>query len=217
VRKRYIVVLSEAERARLHTMIGRGVAPANALTHARILLKADQGRGRPRLDRRRHRGRAGGQPGHRRPHPPAVCRGWAGRRGLPQATRAPVPPPAGRPAGGPAGRADLQRPTRGPPALDVAAAGRPAGRAAGGRLGVVRDGPSGLEANQLKPWLTQRWCIPPEQDAEFGWRMEDVLAVSPRPYDPRRPQVCRDETSRQLLAEVTPPRPVAPGRPARQD
>ena len=35
--------------------------------------------------------------------------------------------------------------------------------------------------------------------------MEDVLAVSTRPYDPRRPQVCLDETSRQLLAEVNPP------------
>src|SRR5215207_4523458 len=31
VRKRYVVVLSEQERARLHTMIGRGVAPASAL------------------------------------------------------------------------------------------------------------------------------------------------------------------------------------------
>src|SRR5437867_2933038 len=47
--------------------------------------------------------------------------------------------------------------------------------------------------------------------------MEDVLAVYTRPYDPRRPQVCLDETSRQLLAEVTPPRPGVPGRPARQD
>jgi hypothetical protein len=47
--------------------------------------------------------------------------------------------------------------------------------------------------------------------------MEDVLGVYTRPYDPRRPQVCLDETSRQLLGEVTPPRPVAPGRPARQD
>ena len=43
MRKRHVVVLSEAERARLHTMIGRGVAPASALTHARILLKANQG------------------------------------------------------------------------------------------------------------------------------------------------------------------------------
>ena len=47
--------------------------------------------------------------------------------------------------------------------------------------------------------------------------MEDVLAVSTRPYDPRRPRVCLDQTSRQLLAEVTPPRPVAPGQPARED
>jgi hypothetical protein len=47
--------------------------------------------------------------------------------------------------------------------------------------------------------------------------MEDVLGVYTRPYDPRRPQVCLDETSRQLLADVTPPRSLAPGRPARED
>jgi hypothetical protein len=47
--------------------------------------------------------------------------------------------------------------------------------------------------------------------------MEDVLDVYTRPYDPRRPQVCLDETSRQLLGQVNPPEPVAPGRPARQD
>ena len=47
--------------------------------------------------------------------------------------------------------------------------------------------------------------------------MEDVLEVYIRPYDPRFPQVCLDETSRQLLAEVTPPRPVIPGHPAQED
>jgi hypothetical protein len=47
--------------------------------------------------------------------------------------------------------------------------------------------------------------------------MEDILDVYTRPYDPCRPQVCLDETSRQLLAEVRPPRPAAPGRPARHD
>jgi hypothetical protein len=47
--------------------------------------------------------------------------------------------------------------------------------------------------------------------------MEDVLGVYTRPYDPLRPQVCLDETSRQLLSEVTPPVPVAPGRPALED
>jgi transposase len=47
MRKQHIVVLSEEERARLHTLIGQGVAPARALTHARILLKANQGEAGP--------------------------------------------------------------------------------------------------------------------------------------------------------------------------
>ena len=47
--------------------------------------------------------------------------------------------------------------------------------------------------------------------------MEDVLEVYTRPYDPQRPQVCLDETSRQLLGEVNPPHPLEPGQPARQD
>src|ERR687887_2950615 len=47
MRKRYTVILSEAERARLHTLIGQGSAPARALAHARILLKANQGEAGP--------------------------------------------------------------------------------------------------------------------------------------------------------------------------
>jgi len=46
-KKQYLVRLSEAERARLRTLVGCGSAPARALTHARILLKADQGAGGP--------------------------------------------------------------------------------------------------------------------------------------------------------------------------
>ena len=42
-----IVRLSEAERARLHTLIGQGRAAARTLTHARILLKANQGEAGP--------------------------------------------------------------------------------------------------------------------------------------------------------------------------
>jgi hypothetical protein len=45
--KKAVVRLTEAERARLHTLIGCGTAPARALTHARILLKANQGEGGP--------------------------------------------------------------------------------------------------------------------------------------------------------------------------
>ncbi len=47
--------------------------------------------------------------------------------------------------------------------------------------------------------------------------MEDVLDVYQRPADPARPLVCLDETSRQLLADVRAPLPVAPGHPARHD
>jgi Homeodomain-like domain len=42
---KYAVTLSEEERARLRTLIGRGEGPARLLAHARILLKADQGEG----------------------------------------------------------------------------------------------------------------------------------------------------------------------------
>jgi hypothetical protein len=47
MKTKYAVCLSEAERARLRTLIGCGTAPARLLTHARILLKADQGEGGP--------------------------------------------------------------------------------------------------------------------------------------------------------------------------
>ena len=45
MRKRFIVNLSEPERAHLKRLIAAGSAPARRLVHARILLKADQGPG----------------------------------------------------------------------------------------------------------------------------------------------------------------------------
>jgi hypothetical protein len=47
--------------------------------------------------------------------------------------------------------------------------------------------------------------------------MEDVLEVYHRPHDPRRPQVCFDEASKQLIKETRTPIPAAPGRPATTD
>jgi hypothetical protein len=44
-----------------------------------------------------------------------------------------------------------------------------------------------------------------------------VLEVYTRPYDPRRPLVCRDETSKQLLRDTRAEQPPAPGRPAHRD
>jgi len=41
--------------------------------------------------------------------------------------------------------------------------------------------------------------------------------VYTRPYDPKRPQVCMDETPKQLVGETRVPVPGAPGRVARHD
>ena len=73
------------------------------------------------------------------------------------------------------------------------------------------------EKSAIKPWLSGQWSIPPKQNASFVWRMEDVLEVYTRPYDERFPQVCFDEKSKQLLAEVREPLAACPGRAARQD
>jgi DDE superfamily endonuclease len=59
--------------------------------------------------------------------------------------------------------------------------------------------------------------IPPQANAEFVCAMEDVLEVYTRPYDPQRPQVCVDETSKQLVAETRTPIPATPGQPQRVD
>ncbi len=61
------------------------------------------------------------------------------------------------------------------------------------------------------------WCIPPKANAEFVARMEDVLDVYKRPYDPSMPLVCMDEQPVQLIRETRVPVPVAPGHPARFD
>jgi len=69
----------------------------------------------------------------------------------------------------------------------------------------------------LKPHLVKMWCIPPRANAEFVWRMEDVLETYKLPYDPRFPVVCMDETSKQLVGEVREPVEAEPGRVRRMD
>ena len=53
--------------------------------------------------------------------------------------------------------------------------------------------------------------------AEFVARMEDVLDLYAEPYDPQRPVVCFDETSKQLVAEKRAPIPAKAGRRERFD
>jgi DDE superfamily endonuclease len=59
--------------------------------------------------------------------------------------------------------------------------------------------------------------LPEGPSAEFVAAMEDVLEVYHRPYDPRRPVVCMDECSKQLIGEVRTPLPPQPGRIAKYD
>ncbi len=47
--------------------------------------------------------------------------------------------------------------------------------------------------------------------------MEDVLDVYTRPYDPTRPLICMDETSKQLVGETRMPLPMQPGQSERYD
>jgi len=47
MRKKYPVTLTSDERDQLYDLIAAGTAPARRLTHARILLKADQSPGAP--------------------------------------------------------------------------------------------------------------------------------------------------------------------------
>ena len=65
--------------------------------------------------------------------------------------------------------------------------------------------------------MKEMWCIPPKNSAEFVAQMEDVLGVYERPYDPAYPQVCLDETNKQLIGEVRNPLPMTPGHPERYD
>lgn len=61
------------------------------------------------------------------------------------------------------------------------------------------------------------WCIPDKPSAEFVCHMEDVLDVYHRPYDPKRPVVCVDETFKQLIGETRVPLPARPGAVERWD
>jgi hypothetical protein len=60
------------------------------------------------------------------------------------------------------------------------------------------------------------WCIP-QLDAEYVRKMEDVLAVYEKPYNPAEPVVCLDEKPVSLHTEVRPWQPARPGHPAKRD
>lgn len=61
------------------------------------------------------------------------------------------------------------------------------------------------------------WCIPPEQNADFVAKMEDVLDTYSLAYDENCPVICLDEKPYQLLDERREPIPMKQGKPERID
>jgi hypothetical protein len=59
--------------------------------------------------------------------------------------------------------------------------------------------------------------IPPEHNGNFVANMEKVLEVYKRPYDPRFPVICMDESPKQLIGETKTPIPAEPGKPVKYD
>jgi hypothetical protein len=60
------------------------------------------------------------------------------------------------------------------------------------------------------------WCVADLTD-EYLEKMEAVLEVYERPYNPAEPVVCLDEKPVSLHDDVRPARPMAPGKPRRPD
>lgn len=56
-----------------------------------------------------------------------------------------------------------------------------------------------------------------ELTPEYIQRMEDVLRLYGKPWDPKEPVICLDEKSVQLLEDSRPVKPVSPGKIERQD
>jgi hypothetical protein len=80
-----------------------------------------------------------------------------------------------------------------------------------------RNGSQGAEKNDIDLAHVKTWCIPPKADAEFVFRMEDVLRVYQLPSNERFPVVCMDEASKQLIGETRVALPVRPGQPKGED
>jgi len=64
--------------------------------------------------------------------------------------------------------------------------------------------------------LKKRWCIG-ELTTDFLWLMEKTLDIYGLPYNPKRPQICFDESPYQLINDVVDPIPMKPGSVKKED
>ena len=73
-----------------------------------------------------------------------------------------------------------------------------------------------MQKLELKPHKSEYWNIP-ELTPEFIYRMEDILSVYERPYNPKFPLICMDECALQLLKEIKDRLPMKPGATEKLD
>ena len=202
--EKYLVTLDNDERQQLEALLHRGTHATRKVTRARILLKAAE---------------AGTTPSRQRSRSGATVERLRQRfveEGLGALEERPRPGAQSKLDAKAEARliAEAWCGTGGAPALDLAPAGRSGGGPRLSRVVFIRERPPCLKKTVLKPWLKKQWCIP-EVGAEFVAAMEDVLEVYAEPYDPTRPKVNFDETTKQLIQETRQPLPAQPGRPQR--
>ena len=85
----------------------------------------------------------------------------------------------------------------------VAATGGAAGRrTALGRRDQSRNGTAKATNNGIAGRKMQYWVIPPEVDAEFAARVEEVQGTYECPSDPQHTAVCRTDRPARLVQET---------------
>lgn len=60
------------------------------------------------------------------------------------------------------------------------------------------------------------WCLP-KITKQFLERMEDLLNLYAKPYNPKEPVICFDEKNKQLIEDTRPILPTRPEKPRRCD
>ncbi len=209
--KKYVVTLKVVEREELLALIGSGTARARTLTHARILLKADEGW----QDRDICKALNISIPTVERVRKQFVFEGFEAslkpRRSKRVYSR----------------KLDGEQEAH---VIALVCSSPPEGYARWSlrlladrivQLKIIKSISHEtvrqvLETNELKPWRKHEWCIP-VANAEFVYHMEDILDVYKRPADPKRPLVCFDESPEQLVSETRQALPMRPGQPEKYD
>jgi len=79
-----------------------------------------------------------------------------------------------------------------------------------------RIDPPHVKKNQCKPWLRKMWCVG-KITVVYRDRMYDLLGLYAEEYDPKKPVICTDEKSKQLLENKKAPIPMRSGRNERYD